>query len=37
MDDLAWLGVLWAVAAGMYLSLPEEIGDGEDVVSSDRR
>lgn len=26
-SDLAWIGVLWALAAGFYLTLPEDIFD----------
>ena len=23
-DELAWIGVLWAISAGVYLSIPVE-------------
>lgn len=24
LEDLGWIGILWAAACGIYLSLPEE-------------
>jgi hypothetical protein len=24
LDELAWIGVLWAISAGIYLSIPVE-------------
>lgn len=29
LEDLGWIGILWAAACGIYLSLPEDEDNDE--------